>query len=538
MNKKWVSLKVRWNIFLISILVFSFFNIFSCSAGIITESDLQEMQKQKIESEILKLREETKSITINPWLQSGTLLVALLVAGISLWNAQKTQKNQLYILDEQNKQIEMNRKQLEKTRISNLLKELGSDHVVVKLAALQALSDYENMLPIIVNIIKVEKEPRIISTAVAVLLVLAKASLPLLIEACNLVKRQKLELAKELLVVGIFNKDRIAELLLLDREEIERLRGTQSFNRYFQRINTKYRIFEEVENVPFEEIRKRQQVEILKSYISLESTYGNLLSALSQIIEKLSQDGEKYNLNGGYLRGIYLEGVNLSGWEFKATDLTEANFINVICKECDFSEAKLTRAIFRDSKLRGACFEKATIDEADFKLVPLKGAIFDKCQGKGVKFQGAKFEGASFEETKIVNSHFQGAKGEKVVFTNSILYGSDFNTAILKGADFSYADLSGVRLNSVTAMGANYTGATLRGVHVVSADFADATFERVTVSSIKNFKSANFRGTDWNGAVFQKESTDFKKHILDQLEIDLSQGHDHAESAATKDDKN
>lgn len=117
----------------------------------VSNQDKQILELEKQQLEILKLKDEINSVGLSPILQAGTLSAALIGAAISFWSAWRSQKNQVMIIQAQ-------AEQQQKNHISNLLKELGSDHIPVKIAAIHALSEYESAIPFLVSILRVDDE--------------------------------------------------------------------------------------------------------------------------------------------------------------------------------------------------------------------------------------------------------------------------------------------------------------------------------------------------------------------------------------------
>ncbi|MGI6851180.1 pentapeptide repeat-containing protein [Mesorhizobium sp. 1B3] len=117
------------------------------------------------------------------------------------------------------------------------------------------------------------------------------------------------------------------------------------------------------------------------------------------------------------LRGGDLEGANLTGTNFSATDLREANL----------NSANLQGATLVRTSLAGASAQKAN---------------FAKVEGYRSNFAGVSAEGASFASAELQRSDFSEARLNGVLFEKAELGRANFNKAVLSGVRFPLANLA------------------------------------------------------------------------------------------------
>ena len=462
------------------------------------------LEIEKLKAEITKLQRETKSIDLGQLLQTGTLVVALLAASVSFWSASQSQKNQIQSLK---KQIE----QQEKARMSELLHELGSEYRAVKISAIQALSEYEDAAPFLVNLLEIESEYPVVIAITAALKKNPEISLPLLIQANNDLHEALSILGGKLVALGVSKKEviRITSLqnktfsLWLDSHLGKRIQETAQIQCQIDSFPP-----ERVEHTSLEEVRKQKH-----DLIELRVTRDIVIKATEDLIKSASEIGKPFNVSNTFLQGIILENLDLTGWIFKKTELQDASFSESICRNTDFSDTDLSRTKFKDTKLHDAAFDNSILMQTDFSKALLVRSSFQGCKGYATKFFGAKLEHANFSNSRFPATSFEQCYANDTSFKKTILYRAKLTGSFFNDSDFSEALMNGTEFSSAKMHRVNFTNAKFIGTNLSGGDFNEANFACVSFQSISQFQKSSFFGAHLKDPVFGKETRAFEEYI-------------------------
>ncbi len=169
------------------------------------------------------------------------------------------------------------------------------------------------------------------------------------------------------------------------------------------------------------------------------------------------------------LRGIRLEGADLSRAVLKGVDLRGARLFR----------ARMERADLEGSDLRSAGLVEARLSFVNFRRSDLSGAELSGAYSMGADLRGASFRGV---RRHVVRLHYADGRGTD--FTSAELLKAECNGADFRGAVFRDAVLSDARL-----IRARFDGADLSGANLSNADLEQTTF-----------RGAILAGTDLSGA--------------------------------------
>lgn len=148
---------------------------------------------------------------------------------------------------------------------------------------------------------------------------------------------------------------------------------------------------------------------------------------LSAILEGFLYVGE---VPGGRdLRGITLEGEDLSEAIFGKCDLSWASFARSNLQRADLRSSMLKRADMTDANLTMARFDFADCSRADFSRSSLDGTHFKEARLTGAVFESADVSRASFESASLAKANFRAAKLEQTNFFNADCNNSNFDGA-------------------------------------------------------------------------------------------------------------
>ena len=124
----------------------------------------------------------------------------------------------------------------------------------------------------------------------------------------------------------------------------------------------------------------------------------------------LSAGGSEFTSQGGFDVFDELSVVDLSGADFKDSNLGQAFFGYVALASGDFSNADLRQALFGVTDLTEANFTGADLRGAAFEYVDLTGAIFDGAiLDKETMFKHADLSNARLDKAKIDGTIFSEA---------------------------------------------------------------------------------------------------------------------------------
>lgn len=191
------------------------------------------------------------------------------------------------------------------------------------------------------------------------------------------------------------------------------------------------------------------------------------------------------NLKGLKLTDQDLSGLDLAGFDFSDCEMSRCNLFQAKCPSANFD---------------GATLYKAKLDEGEFLGATFKGANLSGCSAKksgfgmsvisSANFFDANLEDATFVETQVIQSDFRAAKLDRSRFFGADLKQSDFSQAELKDSD-------------------------LRETNVEGVSFYNASLQRSQLRDIRNFKSANWIGTDIRDIDFSGAYL-VRRHVIDE----------------------
>lgn len=155
------------------------------------------------------------------------------------------------------------------------------------------------------------------------------------------------------------------------------------------------------------------------------------------------------------------ERSEISGYEFKEINLTDANLKSAVFIDCKFSNCNIANVSLLNVVLRGVLFENCNLmginwsevrkngdysfqgcklDYGCFQSVDLRNAKLESCSIKEADFSGANLQKASFESSLLTGTSFANANLEKADFRNAKNYFIDPRFVKMKEAQFSFPE--------------------------------------------------------------------------------------------------
>jgi len=206
------------------------------------------------------------------------------------------------------------------------------------------------------------------------------------------------------------------------------------------------------------------------------------------------------------LQGVWLGGIDLTGWDFSEQNLTGAGFAEANLSNANFAGAVVTNTSFNDSRgfttlqllqtasyqaknLQGIGLSSQVLVLMDFSGFDLSGANLSFARLGNVSLNGAIVKGASFSATTS-----RGFTREQLYETASYqakdLRGIGLGSNELAGWDFSGQDLTGATFYGAALFAADFTGAIVRG-----AQFGETTgFTKEQLYSTASYQAKDLRG--------------------------------------------
>jgi uncharacterized protein YjbI with pentapeptide repeats len=251
---------------------------------------------------------------------------------------------------------------------------------------------------------------------------------------------------------------------------------------------------------------------MLINFITVEgsfngSAFGNVDLSYQKLVSEPKVDYK--GLYWGNLKGIHLEGANLTNTILKRADLRGAhlqkarlNYVNLT--GADLSDADLWRADLTGAELIGVDFTGANLTEANFTGANLSGVILEDADLSNAKLFRVDFTGANLSGADLTGADLSG-----VDLSDADLWGTDFTGANLWGvalwgvdlaeSDFTEANLSGADLTGANLSGADLSGVYLSGIDLWSADISDADLSGADLTGA-NLSETDLSGVDLSGA--------------------------------------
>jgi uncharacterized protein YjbI with pentapeptide repeats len=473
---------------------------------------MDDLEKYKIILETNKLKKDLESFDLSPFLQTGTLVSAFLALIISIITSNKSSKMQMESLNSQQLHNE-------KERVSELLKELGSDSMAVKIASMQALREYKTAYPFISNILRVETDQTCIDVAIRILLSEPEISLPILLEETRKIHTYEMNLATRLVTLGLERK-KVASNLYLNNSELQ----DWIDNKYRNRINqlTELSINNQIHlyNLSEDEIIEKEKKYIFQELEILLISKNNIITAIEEVIKAAVNKGIVLNIQNAFLNNIVLNDIDLSGCSFSNSTLNGANFEKSNCTKTDFSSIKARELNLRNCELQ----------EANFSNSKLKKCNFKSTTGKKVNFFNSEIYEPIFESANHKNTNFTNSRLIKMSFRNTLFVKSNFIGAKIHQCDISACDLSGSNFCQSTISTSSIMTARLRDIicdksKIFKVDINRSSFDNASmkdcvlrkINSINsNFVNVDFTGTRFDNVQFDI-NTDTTGIILNNI---------------------
>lgn len=205
-------------------------------------------------------------------------------------------------------------------------------------------------------------------------------------------------------------------------------------------------------------------------------------------------EGLKADLNGSFLKGLYLHDAAINYANFKDVNLTNSKLTNV-----DFIGTNFLNTNFRTEMLSNCNFQSSVISNSHFEGTMLNGCHFTDSSISYTHFEqttmfSSHFEGANinmthFEGVNIDDGHFEGSNISCCLFVGSEIFKAFFNGALLNlnvkfcGASIEEVSFDGTYLNRV-----NFEGCALDKVSLLGGgDYEFSNNDRSSFNRDRTF---------------------------------------------------
>jgi uncharacterized protein YjbI with pentapeptide repeats len=408
------------------------------------ESSETSLEDTKLQLEIVKLKHEISKNDVAPFLQAGTLISAFLALIVSIVSSYHTNKNNLKSILEQQ---EKNRND----HISSLLKELGSESMLVRIGAMQALSEYNTTYSYIVNILTLEDNQHCIDTAIRILCNNPEVSLSILLDECNKMYDSKKNIAAKLVALDV-DVDDISIQFSVEKNELINWINRKSAIRIKTLIDTNINNHKGKTQAQKNKIIKQAITDLYIEYGNILKVKNNINTAIEEIVKNACRNNIILSLQNTHIEDLILTDIDLSGWSFVDSYFCNTSFEDCNFTNANFSNIKATKLKLRRCNLENTLFNKSILKYCDFKYSYGKFPVFAEVELLSPDFDYSKHKHASFTKSKII----------KTITNNMLIVGGNFSEATIidcsfKACDFSRSDFTNCKIGtSFFSMTRNY----------------------------------------------------------------------------------
>lgn len=433
------------------------------------------LENKKLNLEVEKLKKEINTIGYTPWIQSGTLIAALIAAGISLFTAIRSQKIQSKSLDNQVQQQE-------RERISNLLKEIGSEQVPVKIAAIQALSEYEISFPFIINSLRTETDQGVISLISKVLKRNTKLCIPILIEETFVLHQEKMNIACDLLALNVDRKDICMKLDLVN-EQLQEWFKTKYNQRNLSKNNFAFVSTQE------NSVESNKLIELEESWKKIIKAYNNLATVLEELFRLASLNGEKFKIKNGYFYNIKLDELNLENWAFEDCNLINTSFINCNLKNVHFESTIGRRLIIKDCNVNNVHIINSTVKASEFRNSKGKRLRFKNAIFYNVDFSGSNIRYSNYNNCQFTECNLEASMWAKSIFEKMDYYSCSFKASFFQESTYKNISIVNSQIKTAKFIMSNFSDSRFISTNIERSNFNDSTFTKIKTDRIEIVKS-------------------------------------------------
>lgn len=222
--------------------------------------------------------------------------------------------------------------------------------------------------------------------------------------------------------------------------------------------------------------------------------FRNLTWLLTMIgFNNSSEESDNYyyrlNFESFFIRNIKID-VNLKFWnnlkgiKLNGVDLTGANFMGV-----DLSYADLTGANLTNANLEKTNLNNANLTGADLMCVNLTEAKLTNANLNSANLTNANLISVNLNNTNLINANLNSANLNGAYSKDSKFIAANFEKSKLKNIDFVNAQLMCAYLNNVNIKNSSLAYANLTDANLTDADFHNSYFENTKLVSIHLFEN-------------------------------------------------
>lgn len=189
---------------------------------------------------------------------------------------------------------------------------------------------------------------------------------------------------------------------------------------------------------------------------------------------------------------------------FPGSDLTRQNLRGINLEGRDISTARMPFADLTDAKLAGAF-----VMSLNFASANLTNSDLSRTYGGWLFFNGANLAGANLSNSYLPYSNFDAYVVENTMIRVN-LRGANLDSATLRGSTFENADFDRASAKGANFQDSLFVGTSLRDANLTGANFVGATLSNANFTGSKLgddwrtlFRGARFENTTWvDGKVY------------------------------------
>jgi len=238
------------------------------------------------------------------------------------------------------------------------------------------------------------------------------------------------------------------------------------------------------------------------------------------------------------LRGVRLEGANLTSAVLERADLREAHLEHARLVSAILNDANLGGADLREASLSGADLQQADLGSADLQQCDLTSAELQRANLRAADLQQAQLSLAKLHRADLTSADLKGAdlRGSEGLavdtvrqainwmfafydreFLDTLGFPPDHNDRVVEN-NLSEYDLAAANLNKANLRRVNLRGAYLMGADLQEANLSEADLRRTDLTAAhlqrSDLRGAQLQGVRFFGADLQKAKFGEEANLL------------------------
>jgi uncharacterized protein YjbI with pentapeptide repeats len=233
--------------------------------------------------------------------------------------------------------------------------------------------------------------------------------------------------------------------------------------------------------------------------------------------------GETLDISGHALRGLNLDGRDLTGLVARRSDWSDTSCSRARLDGVDLSRSTLARCSLTGASLREVIAEGVSARDANFDGVQASRSVWQEADLRGASITGADFSQADLKRsslvaTTLIGTDFRGARmgASAMAFANAA--DADFTGAHLPMADLRGSVLIGTNLDGAILVNARLAHADVTGMRGEPVDFVldrdEEGCQSIGMHSVRDHRGLGRRDPAVRDYRWSHEQLEADSHLL------------------------